>query len=62
MRLLEEILTRTRHSDKEVEICGEIAADPAILNQLLDIGYRRFSINPYSLQTPRQSLFRRFGN
>jgi phosphotransferase system, enzyme I, PtsP len=62
MRLLAMIFERTRQSGREVEVCGEIAADPVILNRLLDIGYRRFSINPYSIQTTRLSLLQRFGN
>lgn len=55
MRLLTMIF-ETVHQEREIEICGEIAADPAVLGKLLDIGYRHFSINPYSIHPTRHSL------
>jgi phosphotransferase system enzyme I (PtsP) len=58
--LLDLIFQKTKHSGKEVEICGEIAADPTILSILLHIGYRHFSINPYSLRNVRNYLAERF--
>jgi phosphotransferase system enzyme I (PtsP) len=60
IRLLELIFQKTKGSGKEVGICGEIAADPTILSILLDIGYRQFSINPYSLDMVREKLTQRF--
>ncbi|MCP4753718.1 MAG: phosphoenolpyruvate--protein phosphotransferase [Proteobacteria bacterium] len=60
MRLLDLIFQKTKDCGKDVEICGEIAADPEILNQLLDLGYRQFSINPYSIATTRNNLVKRF--
>ena len=62
IRLLEMIHQKTKDCGKEVEICGEIAADLSILSKLLEIGYRRFSINPYSIQTTRKNLLHRFSS
>ncbi|NQU66260.1 MAG: hypothetical protein HQ517_18530, partial [SAR324 cluster bacterium] len=55
-RLLRMIYEKIRDSKKEIEICGEIAADPAVLSKLLEIGYRHFSINPYSIHPTRRNL------
>ncbi|MFH2132398.1 MAG: phosphoenolpyruvate--protein phosphotransferase [bacterium] len=61
VRLLAMIFDKVRDSGKEIEICGEIAADPSVLGKLLEIGFRTFSINPYSIQPTRQSLLDWFG-
>ncbi|MBU3915374.1 phosphoenolpyruvate--protein phosphotransferase, partial [bacterium] len=58
--LLNLIYEKLKDSGKEIEICGEIAADPSILSILLDIGYKQFSINPYSLENIRENLANRF--
>lgn len=55
IRLLTMIFEKV-HGEKDIEICGEIAADPAVLNKLLEIGYRHFSINPYSIHPTRRNL------
>jgi len=60
VRLLTMIIDKIG-SRREVEICGEIAADPEILSKLLEIGYRLFSINPYSIHTTRRHLLDWFG-
>ncbi len=55
IRLLTMIFEKV-HGEKEIEICGEIAADPIVLTKLLEIGYRHFSINPYSIHPTRRNL------
>jgi len=60
IRLLTMIFEKVQHSDKEIEICGEIAADPQVLTKLLEIGYRNFSINPYSIHPTRRNLLNWF--
>ncbi|MBT4263497.1 MAG: phosphoenolpyruvate--protein phosphotransferase [Deltaproteobacteria bacterium] len=61
MRLMTMIYEKVGNSDKEIEICGEIAADPTVLGKLLEIGYRHFSVNPYSIHSTRRSLLNWFG-
>lgn len=60
INLLDLIYQKTRNSGKAVEICGEIAADPSLMSILLHIGFKQFSINPYSLRTIRENLIQRF--
>lgn len=55
IRLLNMIFEKVQER-KEIEICGEIAADPAVMVKLLEIGYRLFSINPYSIHPARRYL------
>ncbi len=47
--LLQIIFEKISCSGKKIEICGEIASDKTIVKTLLNIGYRNFSVNPYSL-------------
>ncbi len=58
--LLSLIHEKIKTSGKELEICGEIATDPSVLSILLNIGYKQFSINPYSLENIRENLTRRY--
>ncbi|WP_022850026.1 phosphoenolpyruvate--protein phosphotransferase [Limisalsivibrio acetivorans] len=51
--LLQTVLEKVRSSGKQLEICGEIAADEKILTKLLRMGYRRFSVNPYVINDLR---------
>jgi len=60
IRLLTMIYKKIHPSDKDIEICGEIAADPTVLEKLLEIGYRHFSVNPYSIHSTRRSLLKWF--
>lgn len=56
IRMLDMIYQQTRYGGKPVEICGEIAADPTMLSILLNIGFRHFSINPYSIISARNNI------
>lgn len=49
LRLLKEICDGVRESTCELNICGEVAADPMMTPFLLAIGLRRFSMSPRSL-------------
>ncbi len=60
--LLDLIYQQTKGCGKEVEICGEIAADPIQLSILLHIGFKHFSINPYSINNTRTNLINKFSN
>lgn len=56
IRLLKMIHDKIKPSGKDVEICGEVAADPFMLEKLLEIGYNIFSINPYSVTKTRKAI------
>ncbi len=58
--LLDLIYQRTKDCGKDVEICGEIASDPIRLSILLHIGFKQFSINPYSINNTRKNLINQF--
>ncbi len=60
VNLLDLIYQKTKNSGKEVEICGEIATDPSLLSILIHIGYRQFSVNPYTLGTIRSNLIQKY--
>jgi len=49
MELLKVILDKSKSIGIPVEICGEMAADPEILMELIKIGYRHFSVSPYAI-------------
>ena len=49
LRLLKEIGDAAKDSECELNICGEVAADPLLTPFLLAIGLRRFSMSPRSL-------------
>lgn len=50
------IYERVQATGKPVEICGEIAADRSVLRDMIAIGYRHFSINPYILDELKHYL------
>jgi phosphotransferase system, enzyme I, PtsP len=58
--LLDLIYQKTKNSGKDVEICGEIAADPSLLSILIHIGYKQFSVNPYALGTIKSNLIQKY--
>nr|WP_221270413.1 phosphoenolpyruvate--protein phosphotransferase [Desulfurispira natronophila] len=61
LRLLQMVLDKSRQLDRPVEICGEVATDRAILRQLIAMGYRTFSVNPYVINGLKRFLQREFG-
>ncbi|MCD6194574.1 MAG: phosphoenolpyruvate--protein phosphotransferase, partial [Candidatus Aminicenantes bacterium] len=44
--LLKWIITSVQEAEKEVTVCGEMAADPLCALVLLGFGLRHFSMNP----------------
>ncbi len=49
INLLRMIFEKISPSGKMIEICGEIASEKEMLEKLIKIGYKNFSVNPYSL-------------
>lgn len=56
VRLLKMIYESVKKTGKNIEICGEIAAEPVMLKKLIEIGYRHFSINPYSIPKTKKAI------
>lgn len=56
INLLDLIYQKTKDCGKEVEVCGEMASDPIRLSILRHIGFKQFSINPYSILNTRSFL------
>lgn len=54
--LLEAIFKKANRAGRPIEICGEIAAERTILQTLIKIGYRQFSVNPYVINDLRKYL------
>lgn len=59
--LLENIFSRVKATGKRLEICGEIAADERVLSNLIKVGYRTFSTNPYVINELRHFAKNTFG-
>jgi phosphotransferase system enzyme I (PtsP) len=56
INLLKIIYDKVSASGKHIEICGEIASEKKMINELLKIGYKNFSVNPYSLNRTINSV------
>ncbi|PLX69766.1 MAG: phosphoenolpyruvate--protein phosphotransferase [Denitrovibrio sp.] len=56
LKLLKEIFEKAKELEIPIEICGEMAADPEMLNKLIDIGYRDFSVSPYAINELKYHL------
>ena len=54
--ILELVYEKLAPSGKDIGICGEITADKNILKNLIQIGFNKFSVNPYVIKTLRQFL------
>jgi phosphoenolpyruvate-protein phosphotransferase len=52
--LLRSIITAALRHGKSVSMCGEMAGDPAVTNQLLTHGLRTFSMNPDAIANFRK--------
>ena len=50
LKLMAYIFEKLSKSGKHIDICGEIITDRITLEELIDIGYRNFSANPYVLK------------
>lgn len=49
IRTLKRIVDTAQEYGKEVTLCGEIAADPLLIQLLLSLGFRSLSMNPASI-------------
>lgn len=56
LRLLRFIIESAAEADKEVALCGEMAADPLSAIVLLGLGLRRFSMNPIFIPRVKKAL------
>jgi phosphoenolpyruvate-protein phosphotransferase len=56
LRLLSRLARLARWAGKELSVCGEIAADPAMGPLLMGLGIEHFSISPPQLDRVRQTL------
>jgi len=56
LNLLKMIYENATKTGVPIEICGEIAAERHILEELIKIGYRDFSVNPYVINDLRKFL------
>ncbi|MFW6139894.1 MAG: phosphoenolpyruvate--protein phosphotransferase [Acidobacteriota bacterium] len=56
LRLLKFIMESAQKENKEVTVCGEMAADPLSALALLGLGLRRFSMNPIFIPKIKKAL------
>jgi len=56
LRLLKFIIESAQKENKEVTVCGEMAADPLSALALLGLGLRRFSMNPIFIPKIKKAL------
>lgn len=56
LRLVREIIRTAGKAEKEVTVCGEMAADPLSAIVLLGFGLRVFSMNPIFIPRVKQAL------
>jgi phosphotransferase system enzyme I (PtsI) len=56
IRLLQSVIQAALREDKEVTVCGEMAADPLLALVLLGFGLRNFSMNPIFIPRVKKAL------
>ena len=56
LRLLKFIIDSAKKENKEVTVCGEMAADPLSALALLGLGLKRFSMNPIFIPKIKKTL------
>ena len=56
IRLIKFIIDAARKEEKEVTVCGEMAADPLSAIILLGLGLRKFSMNPIFIPRIKKAL------
>jgi phosphoenolpyruvate-protein phosphotransferase (PTS system enzyme I) len=56
LRLIRSVLLAARKADKDVSVCGEMAADPLSAIVLLGFGLRTFSMNPIFIPRVKKAL------
>lgn len=59
MNFMEFIYNKLSATGKEVEICGEIAHEGEILYRLIEMGYSKFSLNPYLMSKASELISKR---
>jgi len=56
LRLIRFVIKTVQKENKEVTVCGEMAADPLSALALLGLGLRKFSMNPIFIPRIKQAL------
>jgi phosphotransferase system enzyme I (PtsI) len=56
LRLIRSVIQAARKADKDVVVCGEMAADPLSAIVLLGFGLRTFSMNPIFIPRVKKAL------
>jgi len=59
MNFMEFICNKLSQTGKDVEICGEIAHEEEILYRLIEMGYSKFSLNPYLMSKASELITER---
>jgi len=59
MNFMEFIYNKLSQTGKDVEICGEIAHEEEILYRLIEMGYSKFSLNPYLMSKASELITER---
>lgn len=59
MKFMKFICTKLSQNGKDVEICGEIAHEEEILYSLIEMGYSKFSLNPYLMSKASELIIDR---
>ena len=56
LRLLRRIALAARHARCPLSVCGEMAAEPALVGLLVGLGFRSFSMSPAAIPAVKQGL------
>ncbi len=56
LRLIKQTIDNAKNAGVPVSVCGEAAADPALIPILAGMGCRRFSVNPGAVPEVRRTL------
>jgi len=58
LKMVADTITRARAAGKDVNVCGEMAGDPAMTRLLLGLGLRSFSMHPAQILAVKQEILR----
>ena len=56
LRLLRMVAVAGRRANRDLSVCGEMAADPLLVAMLVGLGFRAFSMTPAALPVVKRSL------
>jgi phosphotransferase system enzyme I (PtsP) len=56
LRLLHQIAVGARRANRDIYVCGEMAADPILVSLLVGFGFRSFSLTPAAIPLLKHSL------